>query len=74
MTSQSIPGIFNCFQLLRYLPAESHVIAQSILWWSEQDLKLDKILIEIIAEESRLNLRELDKKNGILRFSLLKEK
>ena len=56
-----LPEIFRSFQLLRFLPDEFDSIVQSILRWKLSDLKYEDILIEFIAEESRLKLREKDR-------------
>ena len=61
--SQTIPEVFKCFQLLRYLPVEFDMIVQGILWWSEQEFTFEKILTELIDEESRITLLELDRKD-----------
>jgi hypothetical protein len=59
--ADKVPETFKCFQLIRHLPERFDSIVQNILRWSESDFKYDKILNELIAEESRLNLRDRDR-------------
>jgi len=42
------------FQLIRYLPAEYNSIVQTIYRWKDDDFVFDKVLDELLAEESRL--------------------
>ena len=61
-----ISEIFKCLQLLRYLPEQFELIVQTILRWPEMNFTYDKILTELIAEESPLLLRERDWNDGIV--------
>ncbi|GBL59411.1 Copia protein [Araneus ventricosus] len=45
---------YQAFQLIRFLPAEFNGIVQYIYRWDDNEFKFDKILQELIAEESRL--------------------
>ncbi|GBM94615.1 hypothetical protein AVEN_173457-1 [Araneus ventricosus] len=49
-----------CFQLLRYLPSRYDSIVQSILRWSDDKFKFNEIQLELVAEESRLQVRASD--------------
>ena len=48
------------FQLLRYLPPQYEGIIQIIYRWSDTRFKFDKVLEELLAEESRLKQRHED--------------
>ena len=61
-----ISEVFKCLQLLRYLPEQFELIVQTILRWPETDFTYGKILNKLIAEESRLLLRERDRNNGVV--------
>ncbi|GBN48440.1 Retrovirus-related Pol polyprotein from transposon TNT 1-94 [Araneus ventricosus] len=45
---------YQAFQLIRFLPPEFNGIVQYIYRWDDNEFKFDKILQELIAEESRL--------------------
>ncbi|GBM83656.1 Retrovirus-related Pol polyprotein from transposon TNT 1-94, partial [Araneus ventricosus] len=45
---------YQAFQLIRFLPPEFNGIVQYIYRWNDKEFKFDKILQELIAEESRL--------------------
>lgn len=49
------------FQLLRYLPPQFDSMVQSILRWEDKKFMFKDILNELVAEESRLKLRDEDK-------------
>ncbi|GBN03276.1 hypothetical protein AVEN_114002-1 [Araneus ventricosus] len=51
---------YMCFQLLRYLPSRYDSIVQSILRWSDDKFKFNEIQLELVAEESRLQVRASD--------------
>lgn len=55
--------IYASFQLLRYLPVQFDSIVQNILRWDESKFKYNEITTELVAEETRLNLRKLDLNN-----------
>lgn len=50
--------VYLCYQLLRNLPQKFDSIIQAILRWNDEDFLYKKILLELVAEESRLNFRE----------------
>lgn len=45
---------YRSFQLIRYLPPEFQGIVQSIYRWKDKDFTFDKVLEELLEEESRL--------------------
>ncbi|GBM82877.1 Retrovirus-related Pol polyprotein from transposon TNT 1-94 [Araneus ventricosus] len=45
---------YQAFQLIRFLPPEFNGIVPYIYRWDDKEFKFDKILQELIAEESRL--------------------
>ncbi|KAF8795519.1 Retrovirus-related Pol polyprotein like [Argiope bruennichi] len=45
---------YQAFQLIRFLPPEFNSIVQNIYRWNDTEFKFDKILQELLAEESRL--------------------
>ncbi|GBN67244.1 hypothetical protein AVEN_84314-1, partial [Araneus ventricosus] len=45
---------YQAFQLILFLPPEFNGIVQYIYRWDDEEFKFDKILQELIAEESRL--------------------
>ncbi|GBM61600.1 Retrovirus-related Pol polyprotein from transposon TNT 1-94 [Araneus ventricosus] len=51
---------YMCFQLLRYLPSRYDSIVQSILRWSDDKLKFNEVQLELVAEESHLQVRASD--------------
>ena len=55
-----VEDLDQCFQLLRFLPAEYENIVQSIYRWEDDDFKFPKVLEQILAEESRLRQRAAD--------------
>lgn len=56
-----VEEVYVSYQLLRNLPAKFDPIVQSILRWEDTKFLYDKILMELIAEESRLNFRDKGK-------------
>lgn len=57
-----MPEMFISFQLLRYLPPHFDSISQSIVRWEKSRFIFDDIVKELIAEETRLHLREGDRR------------
>lgn len=57
---KSFNEIYLSFQLIRYLPRKFDGIVQSILRWSEDEFKFEKIVLELISEETRLTVRDQD--------------
>ncbi|GBN81924.1 hypothetical protein AVEN_218414-1 [Araneus ventricosus] len=53
---------YQAFQLIRFLPPEFNGIVQYIYRWDDNEFKFDKILQELIAEESRLKQSIKDQK------------
>ncbi|GBN63091.1 hypothetical protein AVEN_138093-1 [Araneus ventricosus] len=53
---------YQVFQLIRFLPPEFNGILQYNYSWDDNEFKFDKILQELIAEESRLKQSIKDKK------------
>ncbi|GBN95072.1 hypothetical protein AVEN_77967-1 [Araneus ventricosus] len=49
-----INELYQAFQLIRFLQPEFNGIVQYIYRWDDKEFKFDKILQELIAEESRL--------------------
>lgn len=56
---------FQAFQLIRHLPKEFSGITQSIYRWTDAEFKYDKVLQELVAEESRLKLCHKDSERHI---------
>lgn len=52
--------LYVSFQLIRYLPAVFDTAVQSILRWSKEKFIFKDIMTELVAEETRLKLREAD--------------
>lgn len=58
--------IYLSFQLILYLPRKYDDIVQYILRWSEDELnsislnKFDKIVLELVSEETSLTVRDQD--------------
>lgn len=59
--NQPIEDIYLSFQLLRFLPQELDSVVQSILRWEPNKFKFSSIVTELVAEEARLKLRDLDR-------------
>lgn len=59
-----LPGTYLNFQFLRYLPNCFDSVIQNVMRWPEQDFKYEKIVQEIVAEELRLKVREMDLLQG----------
>lgn len=57
---QPIPETYLTFQFLRYLPDEFESVVQYILRWKDSEFTYDKVVRELIDEESRLKLKDLD--------------
>lgn len=55
--NEPIKEVYLCFQLLRCLPREHDGLVQNILRWPDDNFKFQGILMELVAEESRLKLR-----------------
>lgn len=55
-----IPEWYQNFQLIRFLPHQYNGIVQIIYRWTEDEFKFDKILQELLAEESRLKQSQKD--------------
>lgn len=51
----------QCFQLLRFLPDKFENIVQGIYRWEKPKFVFDKVLEELVCEESRLRQRENDR-------------
>ncbi|GBM65603.1 hypothetical protein AVEN_164712-1 [Araneus ventricosus] len=51
---------YMCFQLLKYLPSRYGSIVQSILRCNDDKFKFNEIQLELVAEESRLQVRASD--------------
>lgn len=58
--NQPIKEVYISFQFLRYLPSQFDSIVQSILRWPEEKFIFKDIVIELIAEETRLKLKDCD--------------
>lgn len=52
--SKPIPEFFLSFQLIRFLSSEYNSVVQTIYRWSDEDFNFQKILKELLEEESRL--------------------
>lgn len=64
--SKPIDETFLTFQLLRYLPPQFDTAVQGILRWGDDKFKFKDVLIELVAEENRLRVRDNDRKNDSL--------
>ncbi|GFS52570.1 retrovirus-related Pol polyprotein from transposon TNT 1-94 [Trichonephila clavipes] len=49
-----LEDLYQSFQLIRYLPESYQGIVQSIYRWDNNDFKFEHVLLELLAEESRL--------------------
>lgn len=58
---EPIKEIYLSFQLLHWLPKRFDNLVQTILCWTETEFTFQKILTELVAEESRLKLRAEDR-------------
>lgn len=58
--AKPVPEWFKSFQLIRFLPQDFNSIVQTIYRWTDVEFTTDKILKELLAEESRLNLSRKD--------------
>lgn len=58
---KAIDEEYLAYQLLRYLPSEFDGIVQTIMRWDNAKFKYEEIVNELVAEESRLKLRNADK-------------
>ncbi|GBN47355.1 hypothetical protein AVEN_45332-1, partial [Araneus ventricosus] len=56
---------YQAFQLIRFLPPEFNGIVQYIYRWDDNEFKFDKILQELIAEESRSKSKPSSYKKNI---------
>lgn len=61
---QPLPEIYLSFQLIRHLPEEYDPVVQTILRWSDENFTYNDILLQLIAEESRLHLRQQDREGN----------
>lgn len=61
---QPISEIYLTFQLIRYLPEEFDSIVQSILRWENKKFKYNDVVIELIAEEARIHVRDQDRRSN----------
>lgn len=52
--------IYLNFKLIRDLPRKYDDIVQCILRWSEDEFKFDKIVFELVSEDTRLTVRNQD--------------
>lgn len=55
--------VYLNFQLLRYLTRKYDGIEQNILRWPEKEFKFDKIVLELVAEDTHLIVRDQDNAN-----------
>lgn len=56
-----VEELYLSYQLLRHLPSKFDPVVQNILRWSDNKFTYQKILLELIAEETRLRLRNQDR-------------
>lgn len=59
--NQPVKDEYACFQLLRFLPDRFDQIVQSILRWPDTKFKFKDIVVELVAEETRLHQRDHDR-------------
>lgn len=58
--NKKFDDIYVTFQLLRFLPPKFDSMVQTILRWSDSDFKFDDVVTALVAEETRLDLRDRD--------------
>ncbi|GFX09416.1 retrovirus-related Pol polyprotein from transposon TNT 1-94 [Trichonephila clavipes] len=49
---------YQCYQLLKCLPSKFDSIVQNILRWTDETFKYKDVLLELIAEETRIDFRD----------------
>ncbi|GFY02293.1 copia protein [Trichonephila clavipes] len=49
---------YQCYQLLKCLPSKFDSIVQNILRWTDETFKYKDVLLEVIAEETRIDFRD----------------
>ncbi|GFX89230.1 copia protein [Trichonephila clavipes] len=49
---------YQCYQLLKSLPSKFDSIVQNILRWTDETFKYKDVLLEVIAEETRIDFRD----------------
>ncbi|GFQ90680.1 CCHC-type domain-containing protein [Trichonephila clavata] len=53
-----IDDTYQCYQLLRSLPSKFDSIVRNILRWTEDTFKYKDVLLELVAEETRIDFRD----------------
>ncbi|GFQ85365.1 CCHC-type domain-containing protein [Trichonephila clavata] len=53
-----IDNTYQCYQLLRSLPSKFDSIVQNILRWTDDTFKYKDVLLELVAEETRIDFRD----------------
>ncbi|GFQ65625.1 CCHC-type domain-containing protein [Trichonephila clavata] len=53
-----IDDTYQCYQLLRSLPSKFDSIVQNILRWTDDTFKYKDVLLELVAEETRIDFRD----------------
>ncbi|GBM37733.1 hypothetical protein AVEN_179815-1 [Araneus ventricosus] len=59
-TGKEPDELYQSFQLIRHLPSEFNGIVQCIYRWDDDNFKFDKVLEELLLEESRLKHLNID--------------
>ncbi|GFS84312.1 hypothetical protein TNCV_4605341 [Trichonephila clavipes] len=49
---------YQCYQLLKGLPSKFDSIVQNILYWTDEKFRCKDILLELVAEETRIDFRD----------------
>ncbi|GFX42222.1 CCHC-type domain-containing protein [Trichonephila clavipes] len=49
---------YQCYQLIKSLPSKFDSIVQNILRWTDEKFKYKDILLELVAEETRIYFRD----------------
>ncbi|GFS37579.1 hypothetical protein TNIN_312101 [Trichonephila inaurata madagascariensis] len=49
---------YQCYQLLKSLSSKFDSIVQNILRWTDKTFKYKNILLELVAEETRIDFRD----------------
>lgn len=60
-SGKPVDELYLSYQLLRHLPSKFDQVVQGILRWKDSAFVYKNILLELIAEETRLHLRDQDK-------------
>lgn len=58
--NKKFDDVYVTFQLLRFLPTKFDSIVQIICRWTDSNFKFNDVVTALVAEETRLHLRDHD--------------